>query len=84
MLLEQFDYKPVKDPATATRLVEVQLLFAWSRDWTIILSLRKNLFTLHFQFNRLTEKNIIKDLGLFIDGSLQGFSFCPLLKLRDF
>ena len=25
----------------------------------------------------LTEKNIIKDLGLFIDGSLQGFSFCP-------
>ena len=25
----------------------------------------------------LTEKNIIKKLGLFIDGSLQGFSFCP-------
>ena len=25
----------------------------------------------------LTEKNIIKELGLFIDGSLQGFSFCP-------
>ena len=24
----------------------------------------------------LTEKNIIKELGLFIDGSLQGFSFC--------
>ena len=26
----------------------------------------------------LTEKNIIKELGLFIDGSVQGFSFCPL------
>ena len=25
----------------------------------------------------LTEKNIIKKLGLFIDGSLQGFSICP-------
>ena len=25
----------------------------------------------------LTEKNIIKELGLFIDSSLQGFSFCP-------
>ena len=25
----------------------------------------------------LTEKNILKELGLFIDGSIQGFSFCP-------
>ena len=25
----------------------------------------------------LTGKNIIKDLGLFIDGFLQGFAFCP-------
>ena len=25
----------------------------------------------------LTEKNIIKELVLFIDGSLQGVSFCP-------
>ena len=25
----------------------------------------------------LTEKNIIKELGLFIQGSVQGFSFCP-------
>ena len=25
----------------------------------------------------LTEKNIYKELGLFIDGSLQRFSFCP-------
>ena len=28
-------------------------------------------------FIELTEKNIIEELGLFIDGSLQGFSFCP-------
>ena len=25
----------------------------------------------------LTEKNINKEVGLFIDGSLEGFSFCP-------
>ena len=25
----------------------------------------------------LTEKNINKELGLFLDGSVQGFSFCP-------
>ena len=25
----------------------------------------------------LTEKNINKELGVYIDGSLQGFSFCP-------
>ena len=25
----------------------------------------------------LTEENIIKELGLYIDGSLQGFPFCP-------
>ena len=25
----------------------------------------------------LTEKNIIKELGVFFDGSLRGFSFCP-------
>ena len=25
----------------------------------------------------LTEKNIVKELGLFIDGSVHGFSFCP-------
>ena len=25
----------------------------------------------------LTEKTIIKELGLYIDGSVQGFSFCP-------
>ena len=25
----------------------------------------------------LNDKNVIKELGLFIDGSVQGFSFCP-------
>ena len=30
----------------------------------------------------LTEKNIIKELGLYIDGSLQGFSFCPPKTFR--
>ena len=25
----------------------------------------------------LTDKNVIKELGLFIDGSVQGFSYCP-------
>ena len=30
----------------------------------------------------LTEKNIVKELGLFIDGSLQGFSFCPLKTFK--
>ena len=25
----------------------------------------------------LTEKNVIRELGIFIDGSVQGFSFCP-------
>ena len=29
-----------------------------------------------------TEKNIIKELGLFIDGSLLGFSFCPPKAFR--
>ena len=26
---------------------------------------------------KLTEKNVIRELGVFIDGSLQGISFCP-------
>ena len=26
---------------------------------------------------KLTDKNVIKELGLLIDGSIQGFSFCP-------
>ena len=90
MLLIQFDYKTVKDLATATWLVDVKLLFTWSRDWTISLTLRKSLSILHFQIIRLLNqyvfdriryganwKNIFKVLGLFIEGSVQGFSFCP-------
>ena len=30
----------------------------------------------------LTEKNVIKELGLFIDGSVQGNSFCPPKALK--
>ena len=30
----------------------------------------------------LTEKNIVKELGLYIDGSVQGFSFCPPKSLK--
>ena len=30
----------------------------------------------------LTEKNVIKELGIFIDGSVQGFSFCPLKAFK--
>ena len=26
---------------------------------------------------QLTDKNVMKELGLFIDGSVQGLSFCP-------
>ena len=30
----------------------------------------------------LTEKNIFKELGLCIDGSVQGFSFCPAKSIK--
>ena len=30
----------------------------------------------------LTETNVIKELGLFFDGSLQGFSFCPPMTFK--
>ena len=30
----------------------------------------------------LTGKNIIKELGFFIDGSVQGFSFCPQMFFK--
>ena len=31
---------------------------------------------------KLTEKNINKEMGIFIDGFLQGFSFCPPRKFK--
>ena len=65
-------------------------MFARSRDWTTLLPLRENLSTLHFQLCRFLKqyvlhctrfranwKNIIKDMGLYFDGSVQGFSICP-------
>ena len=30
----------------------------------------------------LTDRNTNKELGLFIDGSVQGFSFCPLKTFK--
>ena len=30
----------------------------------------------------LTDKNVIRELGVFIDGSVQGFSFCPPKALK--
>ena len=34
-------------------------MFARSRDWSIILSLDKNLSTLHFHFNRLLNQYLL-------------------------
>ena len=54
MLLGQFDYKPVKDLATSTWLVEVQTavcLVTWP-DFSL------SFFTLHFQFNRLLNQYV--------------------------
>ena len=34
------------------------IMFAWSRDWTTLLTLRKTLFTLHFQFCRLLKQYV--------------------------
>ena len=33
---------------------------------------------------KLTEKNIIRELGLYIDGALQGFLFCPPKIFKPF
>ena len=65
-------------------------MLAWSRDWTFFcLYVKIFLPSLFNSVNfgnsmscivldiELTDKNIIKELGLFIDGSVQRFSFCP-------
>ena len=49
MLLEGFDYEPVKTRPLLYDWSRSKLLFAWSLDWNIILSLHKNLPTLHFR-----------------------------------
>ena len=90
MLLEQCGNIVAKDLATAIRLDEDQI-HVCSVTFLDYSCLYVKLF-LPFIFNsvefwgsmflivldiELTERNIIKKLGLFIDGSLQGFSFCP-------
>ena len=65
-------------------------MFAQSRDWITLLPLGKNLsgpifnnvdfwnsMSLIVLDMELTEKDVIKELGLYIDGSLEGFSFFP-------
>ena len=90
MLLEQCGQIVVKDLATVIWLDEAKFLLAWSRDCTTLLPLRKILSTVRFHLRRLLKQycfdcisyrakgeNIITELGLFIHGSLQGFSSCP-------
>ena len=36
-----------------------KFMFAWSRDWTTLLPLRKNLSTLHFQLCRLLKQYVL-------------------------
>ena len=65
-------------------------MFARSRDWTALLPLRGTLSALYFQPCQLlkpydlhcleielADKNLIKELGVFGDGKVQGYSFCP-------
>ena len=65
-------------------------MFAGSRDWITLLPLFKKLLPSIFSSVdfwssmslivldiELTDEIIFKELGLYIDGSLQGFSFCP-------
>ena len=70
-------------------------MFARSRDWTTRLPLRKTLSALHFQLCRLLKQYVLhctrywaggwkrcKELGVFIDGKVQGYSFCPPKKYK--
>ena len=62
-------------------------MFIGSRDWTFVLSLLEIVCSLHFQFSRLlvmslivldielAEKNVVKGLGVYIDGQVFGYSF---------
>ena len=88
MLLEQSGHIVAKDLLYDG--ARTKFMFAWSHKWTTLLPLRKNLSISIFKSvnflnsmslivleRELTEKNIIKELGLYIDGFLQRFSFCP-------
>ena len=66
-------------------------MFAWSRDWTTLLPLLKALSALHFQLCQLLKQcvmhctadiNFNKESGIFIDGKVQGYSFCPPKKYK--
>ena len=62
-------------------------MFIGSRDWTFVLPLFEIVCSLHFQFSRLlvmslivldielAEKNVVKDLGVYFDGQVFGYSF---------
>ena len=67
-----------------------KLLFAWSQTGLLLclhvkIFLPSIFYLIHFWISlslivikrELTEKNTIRELGLFNDGSKQGFSFCP-------
>ena len=67
-------------------------MFARSGDWTSLLTLRKTRSALYFPLCRflkqscsvldieLADKNVIKELGVFIDGKVQGYSISPPKK----
>ena len=66
-----------------------KLVFIGSRDWVFVLSLFEIVCTLHFIFSRLlakslivldtelAEKNVVKELGVYIEGQVFGYSFKP-------
>ena len=66
-----------------------KLVFIGSRDWTFVLSLLETVCSLHFQFSRLlvmslimldielAVKNVGKELGVYIDGQVVGYSVTP-------
>ena len=49
MLLEQFDHILPKDLLLLHDWTRTKFMFAWSRDWTTLLPLRKFSSNLHFQ-----------------------------------
>ena len=70
-------------------------MFGWSPGWIYISPLRKNLSALQFQLCRLwsimscivldielADKNVVKELGVFVKGKVQGYSFRPPKKYK--
>ena len=64
-------------------------MFIGSRDWTFVLFLLEIVCSLHFQFSsllfmslivldiELAERNVVEELGVYIDGQVFGYSFEP-------